>query len=122
MMKKAHVVGVAMSAVLLFGVMAVASASDATLKWLASGFPIATAEADKATGEITLTNLKTAIGTKASVLCSVIFIGTVGAGGEDIITEVLDLAEKPVTLTARIRAPTLKVARTRNFRRRIFLG
>jgi hypothetical protein len=101
-MKKAHVVGVAMFAVLLFGVMSVASASAATLQWLEDALPIGTASNNDAEGEITLTNLKTAIGTKAAVLCSGIFVGSVGPGSQDVITEVLDLAEKPITLTARI--------------------
>jgi hypothetical protein len=88
--------------IFLFSAVAAVSASAATLKWLVDGVPIVTPEAGVATGEITLTNLKTAIGTKVSVLCSGRSIGTVGPGSEGIITELQDLTGKTVTLTNRI--------------------
>jgi hypothetical protein len=90
-MKKAHVLGLAMFAVLAFSVTAVASASAATILWLASGVAIGTAEPVTSTGEIELRNLKDALGQEIAVLCSGVFDGTVGPGAEDLITTVLNL-------------------------------
>ncbi|MGA7703862.1 MAG: hypothetical protein WB998_03090, partial [Solirubrobacteraceae bacterium] len=78
----------------------VASAA-ASPEWLAGEKSITTALASTSEGELTLggTNgLK--IGIKSAVLCSGIFDGTVGPGAADTITEVLSLADVPVTLAA----------------------
>ncbi len=98
-MKKIHILGVAMVAVLAFGVVGAVSASAA--EWLAEGKVITTPLASTTVGEITLgsTNgLK--IGIKSAVLCSGSFIGTVGPGAADTVTEVLSLAGVTVTLAA----------------------
>jgi hypothetical protein len=93
---------------ILVGAMAVASASDATLRWLASGVAITTAEPSLSVGEIELVNLKTLINTESAILCSVKFVGTVGPGIEDTITEVLDLSGNLITLEKRIVCTNVK--------------
>jgi hypothetical protein len=98
-MKKIHVLGVALVAVLALSVVGAVSASAATLQWLANGKAITSALASETTGSITLgsTNgLKIKI--EAVVLCSGKFDGTVGPGGEDEITKVLNLSGVEVTL------------------------
>lgn len=102
-MKKIHLIGLAAIAVLAFSALAVASASATTLVWLANGKKIEEALKSETVGEIELFNLETAVGTKATVLCSGTFMGTVGPGGEDLITSVLTLASEgsvEITLAA----------------------
>lgn len=98
-MKKIHVMGVALIAVLAMGVVGAVSASAAT-QWLAKGNAIGTALAAKTTGSLTLgsTNgLKLKI--EAEVLCVGVFVGTVGPGTADTTTEVLNAEETSSTLS-----------------------
>src|ERR1700679_2527990 len=98
-MKKTRILVVIGVALFVVSVVGAASASAATVQWLASGVTIATPKASLTTGSIVLgsTNgLK--LGIKAAVLCSYTFVGTVGPGAEDEITAVLALTGGLVTL------------------------
>jgi hypothetical protein len=97
-MKKTHVFGFMVFAVFAFSVMMAASASAATLQWLANSKPITTPQLADITGTLELGNEKAIAGFKIAVLCIGSFDGTVGPGAEDMITEVLDTAEKTVVL------------------------
>ncbi|MGA7704084.1 MAG: hypothetical protein WB998_04225 [Solirubrobacteraceae bacterium] len=98
-MKKIHILGAAVIAILAFGVVGAVSASAA--QWLADEKPITEALASTIEGEITLgfTNMGK-LGIKSKVLCSGMFDGTVGPGAADSITEVLSLTDVLVTLSA----------------------
>jgi len=99
-MRKIYVFVVAALAVLMFGIVA-ASASAATLMWLEGGLKMIAASASETTGEILLRNTNGGgIGVNIEILCSGSFDGSVGPGAEDIITEVLDLSKKQVTLSS----------------------
>jgi hypothetical protein len=101
-MKKIHVVGITVLAVFACSVMVAASASAATLQWLAEGVKITEPLASETTGELELVNTSTIIGTEVGVLCSGIFDGTVGPGAEDTITEVLNLSKEKIELGVRL--------------------
>jgi hypothetical protein len=96
-MRKTHVFGLIMFAVFAFSVM-VASASAATLQWLAAGKPITTPQLFDSVGTIEGGNEKAIAGFKIAILCTGSFDGTVGPGVEGMITEVLDTSEKTIVL------------------------
>ena len=73
-------------------------------EWLNNGAVIISNLATKSEGEITLEDTKLGLG----VLCSYIFVGTVGADGADAVTEVLSLAGAAVSLTAMLKCETHK--------------
>lgn len=104
-MKKLHILGVAIVAVLAFGAIAVASASAAVTfllaDWLLNGAVTTTKVPTSATGEILLEDRNALkLGIAAKVLCSGILDGTVGPESEDEITEVLSLTGESISLTA----------------------
>jgi hypothetical protein len=98
-MKKIHVLGIGVLAMLVVGIMSVASASAA--EWLANGAVIGAAKASTTTGEILLRNTNAGgLGLNVEVLCSGSFDGTVGPGKNDTIEKVLSLSGVEVTLAA----------------------
>jgi hypothetical protein len=109
-MKKIHVLGIALVAMLAFNVMAAVSASAATLQWLAGGKAIASPGLNgEVVGEITLGSTNGAkLKIEAVVLCSGIFTGSVGPGPEDIATGLLNLAHEPVTPSKKLLCPSVK--------------
>ncbi len=60
--------------------------------WLVDGAVVTSNLATKTEGELELTDLKVPIFGRTSILCSGIFVGTIGANGEDTVTEVQTLA------------------------------
>ncbi len=86
-MKKFQVLGIALIAVFAFGVISAASASAETAFWLEDGVAITSLQSTGITGLINLTNI--ALGSEVTVHCEGEFMGSVGANGEDEITEVL---------------------------------
>lgn len=90
-MKKIHMVGLALVAVLAFGAMSVASASAA--EWLTlGGAALTKAEAATTKGSLLLHNKKIPAlegGGELTVTCAGSFVGTVGPGAADTVTEVL---------------------------------
>jgi len=98
-MKKIHVLGIMIFAILAVGAVSVASAS--ALEWLEDGAAITVAKASETTGEIKLRNTNGGgLGLNVEVLCSGTFDGTVGPGINDEITAVLSLTKVAVTLAA----------------------
>jgi hypothetical protein len=99
-MKKIHVFGFALVAMLVFSAFAAMSASaEITLlaEWLIDGNPVVTLTSVETTGEIELVN-KNFLGT-VKVLCSGSFVGSVGPNGEDEITGVTDLNGVAISTT-----------------------
>jgi hypothetical protein len=96
-MKKIHLIGLALFAVFAFSAVSVATASATELLWLVDGEPITAegGEPSETEGELELSDLKTALGV-AKVLCSGLFVGTVGPGAHDLITGVLNLNSEPI--------------------------
>jgi len=108
-MKKIHILGIAAIAMLAFSVVGIASASAATLQWLAATKAIAAAEPSETTGELTLGSTNGGgAGIKVKVLCSGIFDGSVGPGPEDLINELLTLGKVLVTLAAPLACTNLE--------------
>jgi hypothetical protein len=102
-MKKIHILGVAVVAMLAFGVVGAVSASAATLQWLAEGKAIVAALASEAKGELLQeTNNGAGLGIHVGYLCSGIFDGTVGPGAEENISGMFTLTGVTVTLAAPI--------------------
>jgi hypothetical protein len=97
-MKKTHVFGLMVFAVVVFSVMVAASASAATLQWLDNGKPITTPQLADVTGTVEIGNEHAVAGFKVSILCTFESDGTVGPGAEGLATEFLDSSEKRVEL------------------------
>lgn len=99
-MKKFHLIWLALVATVAFGAISAASASAEVALWLINGGDITALTTTTTTGSLNLIN-KTILG-NITVLCEGIFDGSVGAEGEDEITKLLSLAgvEIPETLTA----------------------
>jgi len=94
-------------AVLAFSAVAVASASAATVEWLAGGAVIAAPLAATITGQLLLEDM----GPKTDVLCSGSLLGTVGAGALDLIESVEGLeGRKEKILCSFIAAGTCEAA------------
>jgi hypothetical protein len=92
-MNRFHVFGVALLALLAFGVLTAVSASAAApvfllAEWLVGGVAVAAELETKTTGELTLKDS----GLKSAVLCSMIVDGWVGPNSLGSISEVLTLA------------------------------
>jgi len=100
-MKKFQILGVALIAIFAFSVVAAtASAVEFLLaEWLWEGKPITAALAVEMEGELLLEDTKTLIG-KVDILCSGVFLGTVGPSSADEITELLTLGLVAIPLTA----------------------
>ena len=94
-MKKMLVTGSPILAGLLI-MICTTSASATTLQWLANGAVITTPLAYEIIGESTFGY--SIVGQKSEVLCSVVFVGTVGPGPEGTISELLNLKKEVVTL------------------------
>jgi hypothetical protein len=86
-MRKVQLLGIALVVLCAFSGFIAASAF-ATAEWLANGNPIAAPSNTETGGELAFFNEER----KAGFLCSGVFGGTVGAGGADSITDVLNLA------------------------------
>jgi hypothetical protein len=96
--RKIQILGLALCAVFAFGAVVAASAFAASPEWLLEGKPIVTADLVETTGALTLDVL--VVGILAVALdCSGIFVGTVGPGAADLITEVLNSAKEPTSST-----------------------
>jgi hypothetical protein len=98
-MKKHHVLGLALLAVFAFSAILAVSASAAeTLlaEWLINGASVTTLTSVTTEGKLLLEDEKVPIAGKVSVVCEGILDGSVGANGEDEITEVLNLEGKKV--------------------------
>jgi len=89
-MKKIQVLALALFSVFALSAIAVASASAETTVWLVDGKAIVNPVAVEVAGSVLLADLKTPLG-EAAILCSGLFIGTVGPGAADEITGVLNL-------------------------------
>jgi hypothetical protein len=95
-MKKIHIVGLALVAVAAFFAVSVASASAAP-EWLVGGNPVTVLTSVTTTGLLTLTDLKASFLGASSVDCEGTLVGSVGAGGEDEITEIIGSEGKKYT-------------------------
>jgi hypothetical protein len=90
-MKRFQLMGVALLALLAFGVLTAASASAQTFllaEWLVGGVAVTTELLVEVSGELLLTDN----GLKAMVLCSGIIDGWVGPNSLDFISEILSLS------------------------------
>jgi hypothetical protein len=87
--------GIACVAALAFGMLAVATAVASSVEWLVNEVAVTTATSVKFEGEVELSDTKV-LGSLASVLCGVIFDGTVSPKGAGEITEVLNLAGEKI--------------------------
>lgn len=95
-MRKLHVVGLALVAMLaLFAI--TASSAFAASEWLLNGEAIVTPTTAVTTGELLLEDMNALI--KVDILCSGTFDGTVGPGTADTITKVLNSAGAEETAT-----------------------
>ncbi len=93
-MKKLRIVGLALVAICVFGVLTAASASAVTFllaEWLVNGAAVTTELNTQATGEWEQSDIKTLAGT-ATILCSWILDGWVGPNSLDHVSEILTLA------------------------------
>jgi hypothetical protein len=103
-MRKFQWFGIAVVAVLLFGVAVASSASAATIfllaEWLINGKPVAEGQSFNvvSSGTLLLEDLKTLLGA-SSMECTVILLGWIGPEGLDLISEVLNAAEEPISST-----------------------
>jgi hypothetical protein len=91
-MRKLHLFGVALAAILVVGVMTAASASALEFllaEWLVNGNPITTELSVVTEGELLLE--ETVLGIKIDALCSGKLVGTIGPTGADLITELQNL-------------------------------
>jgi len=98
-MKKIHMISMALVALFAFSAVLVSTAAAETTllsEWFIGGTAVTSLTLVEATGEILLSDTSNG----SDVLCSGIFVGSVGANGEDEITEVLSLSNVLVTLTA----------------------
>ncbi|MGA9874515.1 MAG: hypothetical protein WBQ21_01775 [Solirubrobacteraceae bacterium] len=95
-MKKIHVVGLAMFAVLAFSAFSVASAFATSLEWLVDGAAVTGAVKTETTGTLLLADLKVPIIGTASIECEGSLDGTVNTAGKDEITEVLTIEKVKV--------------------------
>lgn len=103
MKKKLQIFGVAFAALLVFGALTAMAASAVEFllaEWLVGGKALTAELAVETTGELLLADTNV-FGTEAKVLCSGIFVGTVGPGSADLITEILSLAKTapPISCT-----------------------
>ncbi|MGA9313660.1 MAG: hypothetical protein WBV77_03420 [Solirubrobacteraceae bacterium] len=103
-MRKFQWFGIAVVAVLLFGVAVASSASAAVTfllaEWLVNGKPVIEGESFtvRSTGSLLLEDLKTLLGA-SSVECTGILLGWIGPDGLDLISEVLNAEEDPISST-----------------------
>lgn len=96
-MKKFHIIGLAIVAVLAFAAISVATASAETTllaDWAVAGKIVTTSTATTNEGSLLLEDM----GTGTDVTCSGKFAGTIGANGADSITLVEDLEAKDNSL------------------------
>ncbi len=109
-MRKFQWFGIAVVAVLLFGVAVTSSASAAVTfllaEWLADGRPIAEGESFnvEVTDTILLEDKKTLLGV-SSIECTGTLMGWVGPDGLGLISEVLNAADEPISSTPLIGLP-----------------
>jgi hypothetical protein len=91
-MKKISLVGLALVAVCAFFALATTSAfaalEYALAEWLNNGLAITATTATDTVGSLKFENSSN----KAEILCSGLFVGTVGSDGEDTVTEVFNLS------------------------------
>lgn len=87
-MKKIHIVGLVLVAVAAFLAVSVASASAAP-EWLINGAAVTALTSVSTTGLLTLTDLKASFLGPSAVDCEGTLVGSVGAAGEDEITEIV---------------------------------
>jgi hypothetical protein len=114
-MKKISAVVLALLATFAFCATAVASASAATLQWLANGSKITAPLLSESAGEFEVGSTNIPLqGGEVAALCSFTFVGTTGPNGEDLISEVLTLADALVSLSAPISC--VNIARCKNAR------
>jgi hypothetical protein len=103
-MRRIQIIGLMFVVMCAAGV-AVASPASAVeflrAEWLIAGGKVTTASADEEEAEMKLidTNAE-GVGVRAEVLCSFILDGTLGPGGADEVTELLNLSREPINLTA----------------------
>ena len=98
-MKKIHMICMALVALFAFSaVLASTAAAENTLlaEWLVGGVGVTTSVLAETKGEILLSDTSNG----SDVLCSGIFVGTLGASGAWEVTEVLSLALAVVSLSA----------------------
>lgn len=103
-MKRFHIVGMSLIAVLAFCVVGVASAGALTTllaEWLNSGAAITASTAVTTTGKLLLEDSNAEkLGIKAAVECEGTLVGTVNANGADTVTEVLNAKGEAINKTA----------------------
>ena len=111
-MRKFQWFGIAVVAVLLFGVAVASSASAAVTfllaEWLVNGKPIVEGESFnvESTGTLLLEDKKTLLG-ESSVECTGTLVGWIGPDGLDLISEVLNAATEPVSSTKLVGTPLI---------------
>jgi hypothetical protein len=92
-MRKIHLLWLALVAICAFGAVGTASAiaEEGPAEWLENGAVMLVAKAATTDGELLFWDLLSSVG-EPQFLCSGIFIGSVGPGGKDEVTEVMNLS------------------------------
>ncbi|MGH2911295.1 MAG: hypothetical protein ACRDJ3_02345 [Solirubrobacteraceae bacterium] len=106
-MKRFHVLGLALFAVVVFSALfAVTASAEVTLlaEWLINGTGVTALTSVTITGNIVLVN-KAGVGGTPRILCEGSFDGSVGPNGEDEITEILNTAGEPTSTTPLMGTP-----------------
>jgi hypothetical protein len=98
-MRKIQILGLALFAVFAFGAISAASAL-AVSEWLVEGAALTAPLASETEGLLFLVQLEGGTTVLNEIDCEGIFDGTIGPGATDKITEVLNLADAAIGLTA----------------------
>jgi hypothetical protein len=92
-MRKIHLLWLALVAICAFGAVGTASAvaEEGPAEWLENGLGIVTPQPATTEGELLFWDLLTSV-SEPQFLCSGVFLGNVGPGGKDEVTEVQNLS------------------------------
>jgi len=85
-MKKFHILGVALVAMLASAILVSSALASQEALWLIKGADVTANTAATIGGELLLEDMKPPIGEAVDVLCSGTFVGTIGANGVDSVT------------------------------------
>jgi len=116
-MKRINVLGITFLAIFAFGVLTASASAVTFLKaqWLFNGAAVTGTLLTESAGELELINSNGGkLGVAVKVLCSGIFIGTVGPEGLDWTSEVLNLEKVATSLTELSGTQNLKCIDTAN--------
>jgi hypothetical protein len=99
-MRKYHILGLTFLTLIASGAILATTAfaeEEKAGEWLDNGKALAAEQGVTTSMEFTLEETKIPVLEKAKILCSALFVGTVGIGADDLITAMLDLDGEPVS-------------------------